>query len=146
MTALRHFALGCCITCAIAGMIRIFWPENAFKPVINTVLLLYILSSALYMANGTDWQAMIKELRRWTTATAATPDYSAYGAELGLQASVQEIRKLLEDHGVQATVVLRGGRCKILLARPASRQKAEEILEEYAGALPYDLLSGGEQP
>ena len=41
MQAIRHLALGVCVLCALAGVVRIFWPENSYKPVINTVLLLY---------------------------------------------------------------------------------------------------------
>ena len=47
MQAIRHLALGVCVLCALAGVVRIFWPENSYKPVINTVLLLYIVSSVL---------------------------------------------------------------------------------------------------
>ena len=44
MTSLRHIALGCCVLSALAGILRLFWPENGFKSVINAVLVLYILT------------------------------------------------------------------------------------------------------
>ena len=45
MTSLRHIALGCCVLSALAGMLRLFWPENGFKSVINAALVLYIFNS-----------------------------------------------------------------------------------------------------
>ncbi len=55
MQAIRHLALGVCVLCALAGVVRIFWPENSYKPVINTVLLLYIVSSVLSVGSTADW-------------------------------------------------------------------------------------------
>ena len=49
MTSLRHLALGCCVISALAGMLRLFWPENGFKTVINAVLVLYILTAGIQM-------------------------------------------------------------------------------------------------
>ena len=54
MQAIRHLALGVCVLCALAGVVRIFWPENSYKPVINTVLLLYIVSSVLSVGSTAD--------------------------------------------------------------------------------------------
>lgn len=58
MTSLRHLALGCCVISALAGMLRLFWPENSFKTVINAVLVLYILTAGVQMVAaliGTAW-------------------------------------------------------------------------------------------
>ena len=52
MTTLRHLALGCCVLSTLAGMLRLFWPENGFKPVINAVLALYIITAGVQMARG----------------------------------------------------------------------------------------------
>ena len=41
MESFRHLALGCCVLSALAGMLRLFWPDNGFKSVINAVLVLY---------------------------------------------------------------------------------------------------------
>ena len=43
MDTLCHAALVCCILSALAGLVRTFWPQNGFKPVINAVLTLYIV-------------------------------------------------------------------------------------------------------
>ena len=48
MTSLRHIALGCCVLSALAGILRLFWPENGFKSVINAVLVLYILTVGVH--------------------------------------------------------------------------------------------------
>src|SRR5699024_9016053 len=49
LDTLRSIALGVCVLCAAGGVIQIFWPENGYKPVINTVLVLYIVTSVLQM-------------------------------------------------------------------------------------------------
>ena len=46
MAAVRSAAFGCCVLSTVAGLVRIFWPENGFKPVINAVLALYIITAA----------------------------------------------------------------------------------------------------
>lgn len=63
MTSLRHLALGCCVISALAGMLRLFWPENSFKTVINAVLVLYILTAGVQMVRGIDWHGLADELR-----------------------------------------------------------------------------------
>lgn len=63
MQAIRHLALGVCVLCALAGVVRIFWPENSYKPVINTVLLLYIVSSVLSVGSTADWAGFAAGLR-----------------------------------------------------------------------------------
>ena len=56
MTSLRHIALGCCVLSALAGILRLFWPENGFKSVINAVLVLYILTVGVQLVHGLDWE------------------------------------------------------------------------------------------
>ena len=52
MTSLRHIALGCCVLSALAGILRLFWPENGFKSVINAVLVLYILTVGVQLVHA----------------------------------------------------------------------------------------------
>ena len=52
MESFRHLALGCCVLSALAGMLRLFWPDNGFKSVINAVLVLYILTAGIQMLGG----------------------------------------------------------------------------------------------
>ena len=53
MDAIRHVALGFCVISTIAGVIRIFWPENSFTSVINAILVLYIITAGLQLLRGT---------------------------------------------------------------------------------------------
>ena len=76
MTSLRHLALGCCVISALAGMLRLFWPENSFKTVINAVLVLYILTAGMQMVRGIDWHGLADELRN-LPAGGSTADYEA---------------------------------------------------------------------
>ena len=48
---------------ALAGILRLFWPENGFKSVINAVLVLYILTVGVQLVHGLDWDGLVRELR-----------------------------------------------------------------------------------
>lgn len=63
MESFRHLALGCCVLSALAGMLRLFWPDNGFKSVINAVLVLYILTAGIQMLGGIDWDSIVLTLR-----------------------------------------------------------------------------------
>lgn len=141
MAALRHLALGCCILCAVAGVIRIFWPENNFKPVINTVLMLYILTSVLRMGSGADWSGLTAELRGWA-GSATGADYTSYAQQIGLEASADALTELLARNGIDASVEIRDGICWATLANAADRIRAGEILKQSSGTLPYQILTG----
>ena len=86
MQTLRHMALGICLLCAAAGMIRIFWPDNQFKPVINTVLVLYIITSVLQMRGVGTWR--VPELN-WQDPNSDNTDYREYAAQLAQEAYYQ---------------------------------------------------------
>lgn len=144
MTQIKQFALSCCLLCTLGGAVRIFWPENRFKPVINTVLLLYIVASVLPVWSGADWQGLSAALRGWTRGTAAV-DYSAYAAELGRQASAEAISAQLQAHGIAAAVSVTEGLCTVTLAPGADAALAEELVRAACGTLPY-RITGGEQP
>ena len=105
MTSLRHLALGCCVISALAGMLRLFWPENGFKTVINAVLVLYILTAGVQMVRGIDWHGLADELRN-LPAGGSTADYEAYRQELALAASVDAVREVLRGAGIDAAVSL----------------------------------------
>ena len=83
MESFRHLALGCCVLSALAGMLRLFWPDNGFKSVINAVLVLYILTAGIQMLGGIDWDSRVRasappsagrtadaSSHQWTSATA----------------------------------------------------------------------------
>ena len=144
MTQVRHFALSCCLVCALGGMVRIFWPENRFKPVINTVLVLYIVASVLSMWSGADWQGLTGALRGWARGTD-TVDYSAYAAELGRTAAAQAIAAQLQAQGITAAVTVTEDLCTVALGPGADAAAAEAIVRAACGTLPY-RITGGEAP
>lgn len=139
MASLRHFALGCCILCSMAGMIRIFWPENSFKPVINTVLLLYIVASVLRMAHASDWNGFAAEIHNWSMPVVDTDAYTDYTEALGVEVSAEAIGTLLRQSGIRASVILEDGICHVRLADVGDYQAAHNLLDQYSGALPFVL-------
>ena len=95
MDTLCHAALVCCILSALAGLVRTFWPQNGFKPVINAVLTLYIITSVLHAVSGMNWQGFAAQLQNFASQSAPGEDYTAYGAELAMQESAAALQKLL---------------------------------------------------
>lgn len=144
MTGIKHFALSCCLVCALGGVVRIFWPENRFKSVINAVLLLYIIASVLPMLTGADWQSLTGELRGWTQGSE-TADYSEWAAELGRTAAAAALAAQLQAQGITAQVTMTPDLCTVTLAPGADAAAAERIVHEACGTLPY-RITGGEQP
>lgn len=92
MDTLCHAALVCCILSALAGLVRTFWPQNGFKPVINAVLTLYIITSVLHAVSGLNWQNFDAQLQNFASQSAPGEDYTAYGAELAMQESAAALQ------------------------------------------------------
>ena len=136
MTSLRHMALGCCVLSALAGLLRLFWPENGFKSVINAVLVLYILSVGVQMVRGLDWDGVVRELRSLPDVQDTT-DYSDYSRELGLTASVDAVRQVLRDAGIDAAVSWQENVCVITPTDPRDKPTIEALLAVNAGELPW---------
>lgn len=147
METIRHMALGCCVISAAAGMIRMFWPENSFKPVINAVLAIYIVTAGLQVFRGADWQAMAAQLYRMSDAAGVqSEELSAYTEKLALEASAQALTEILKGAGIEAVVTARDGGLRAELARPADRQRAQALMEENCGNQPYEIITGGSAP
>ena len=123
MTSLRHIALGCCVLSALAGILRLFWPENGFKSVINAVLVLYILTVGVQLVHGLDWDGLVRELRSLPDGQD-TADYSDYSRELALAASVD-------------AVSWQNGVCVITPVDPRDKPAIEALLAVNAGELPW---------
>lgn len=145
MDTLRRLAMGVCVLCVVGGVIRIFWPENGFKPVINTALVLYIIASVLQMHPGSagrlpqiDWDALPQE--------GGEAEVRQYAENLAMETSVEALGQLLQQAGITAELELAGGVCRVTLADPADMAPAREILEENRGSLPVELLAGGDAP
>lgn len=136
MTSLRHIALGCCVLSALAGMLRLFWPENGFKSVINAVLVLYILTVGVQLVRGLDWDGLVWELRSLPDGQDAA-DYSDYSRELALAASVDAVRAVLRNAGIDAAVSWQNGVCVIAPVDPRDKPAIEALLAVNAGELPW---------
>ncbi len=140
MASLRNLALGYCILCASAGVIRVFWPQNSFTPVINTVLLLYIVTSALGLlqsADRADWKSGLLPRLSAGTQAMATPDTAAYASALAEESTLQGIVSMLACHGIRAAAVLQNGVCLVTVSGEDARQTADALLRQNAGTLPY---------
>ena len=143
MTSLRHLALGCCVLSAMAGMLRLFWPENGFRSVINAVLVLYILTAGVQMVRGVDWRGLAQELRSLPGAeTQDAADYSAYGRGLALMASVDAVREVLRGADIDAAVSLEDGVCVITPVDIRDKPAIEALLTVNAGTLPWRIAEG----
>ena len=132
MDTLCHAALVCCILSALAGLVRTFWPQNGFKPVINAVLTLYIITSVLHAVSGLNWQNFDAQLQNFASQ-------SAHGAELAMQESAAALQKLLRQSGIESVVQPQAGGVHVRLVYPADREQAETLLQNFAGDLPYTL-------
>lgn len=144
METIRHVALGCCVISTVAGMVRVFWPENGFTAVINAVLSLYIVTAGLQMLRGADWHALTAELYRLTPAGEQTTEqYSEYGRELGLSVSADAVRQVLAQAGIEASVQIEDGTCHVNLVRSSDQERAQAVLAASCGELPYEIVAGG---
>ena len=144
MEAVRHIALGCCVVSTVAGLLRVFWPENSFKPVINAVLLLYIITAVWQPLGTADWHGLAAQLRGLTGA--AEIDYSPYAQALAGQASAEAVGQVLAREGIQAAVSLQNGICRVVLVRPADKTRALQLLQTVCGTMPYEVMTGGKAP
>lgn len=143
MNTLKNLALGICILCAAGGVIQIFWPDNSYKPVINTVLVLYIITSVLQMRGVGTWQ--VPELN-WQDPNSDNTDYREYAAQLAQEASVQALQDILQEQDIDARVEVQDDVCRVYLPDGTDTQQAERILEENSGTMPYEIVEGGEEP
>lgn len=143
MDTLKNLALGICILCAAGGVVQIFWPDNSYKPVINTVLVLYIITSVLQMRGVGTW--LVPELN-WQDPNSDNTDYREYAAQLAQEASVQALQDILQEQDIDARVELQDDVCRVYLPDGTDTQQAERILEENSGTMPYEIVEGGEEP
>ena len=138
MTTLRHLALGCCVLSTLAGMLRLFWPENGFKPVINAVLALYIITAGVQIARGVDWGGILAELRALPAdGGAGETDYSAYQQDVALLASAEAVREVLRTAGIDAAVSLEDGVCVVTPVDVRDKDAITSLLAVNAGVLPW---------
>lgn len=145
LQTLRNLALGVCILCAVGGVIQIFWPENSYKPVINTVLVLYIITSVLQM-RGTETWRMPEFAPSDFSDGLEEADYEQYIAGLSQEASEQALQSLLQEQGIDAEVVVEDGLCRVTVPSEENIEAAETVLHDNCGTLPYEVVPGGDEP
>lgn len=139
MQMIRQMAFGICLLCAIAGMIRIFWPDNRFKPVINTVLLLYILTSAFQTGTVADWTSIADGFSDFSTLPSSAADLTSYQTELGQEVSVQALQSLFDQNGIEAEFKWEDDALQIQLPDAKDFPAAQSLLAKNSGALPFVL-------
>lgn len=99
------------------------------------------------MVQGTDWSALVTQLYELPGTTQTdTQEYAEYGRSLGTTASVQAVQQVLANAGIQASAQWKDNVCKIRLFHASDRTRAESILAESCGELPYEIESGGNTP
>ena len=136
MDTLCHAALVCCILSALAGLVRTFWPQNGFKPVINAVLTLYIITSVLHAVSGLNWQNFDAQLQNFASQSAPGEDYTAYGAELAMQESAAALQKLLRQSGIESVVQPQAGGVHVRLVYPADGNRRKPCCKILRGTCP----------
>lgn len=145
MQIIRHIALGLCLLCAAAGIIRIFWPDNHFKPVINTVLLLYIVTSVFQTGSSTDWESITDGIKNYSDSSASMADLSDYQEQLGLEVSIKALETLFVQKGIHAQFQWDEDTLHVEVRNQADWSAAQELLEANSGTLPFVLeVKGGE--
>ena len=143
MQTLRNLALGICVLCTVGGVIQIFWPDNSYKPVINTVLVLYIITSAVQIPSAGHWQLPHPDLSAFDSGSAMS-DYQQYALVLSGEASAQALQNLLEEQGVEARVTISDGSFQVFLEDAEDAGVAERILRSNCGEMSYEILTGGD--
>ena len=147
MAAVRSAAFGCCVLSTVAGLVRIFWPENGFKPVINAVLALYIITAAVQIVRVADWAGIAAELAPATgSAALSDSEIDTYRRTLTDEAAAQALRDVLTASGIEATIARTDTGWQVALVHPADRPKAEALLAANCGAIPYIISAGGMAP
>lgn len=141
--ALRQMAFGICALCAAGGVLQIFWPENGYKPVINTVLVLYIITSVLQMRPNSSLAAS-EVFRDILPQNVELTEYQDYADQLAAEASVTALQQMLLESGIQAEVQLVGDICQVNLLEEADAEAAKKILDANAGTMSYEIVTGGD--
>lgn len=147
MAAVRSAAFGCCVLSTVAGLVRIFWPENGFKPVINAVLALYIITAAVQIVRVADWADLAAQLAPATdSASASENEVDAYRRALTDEAAAQALRDVLTASGIEAAIARTDTGWQVTLVHPADRPRAEALLAANCGTIPYEITAGGTAP
>lgn len=144
MAAVRSAAFGCCVLSTVAGLVRIFWPENGFKPVINAVLALYIITAAVQIIRVADWAGIAAELAPASDSSSVSDsEVGAYRRTLTDEAAAQALRDVLAASGIEAAIARTDTGWQVTLVHAADGQKAEALLAANCGTIPMKSRQGG---
>lgn len=144
---MRSAAFGCCVLSTVAGLVRVFWPENSFKPVINAVLALYIITAAVQIVRVADWAGIAAELAPSTgSASVSDSEINAYRRTLTDEAAAQALQDVLSASGIEAAIARTDTGWRVTLVHPADRPRAEALLAANCGTIPYEITAGGTAP
>ncbi len=147
MAAVRSAAFGCCVLSTVAGLVQIFWPENGFKPVINAVLALYIITAAVQIVRAANWADLAVQLApAMDSAAASEAEVDTYRRTLTEEAAAQALRDVLTASGIEAAIARTDTGWQVTLVHAADRPKAEALLAANCGAIPYTVTAGGTAP
>ena len=128
-------------------MARIFWPENGFKPVINAVLALYIITAAVQIIRVADWAGIAAELAPTSDSSSVSDsEVGAYRRTLTDEAAAQALRDVLAASGIEAAIARTDTGWQVTLVHAADGQKAEALLAANCGTIPYEITAGGTAP
>ena len=95
------------------------------------------------MLGGIDWDSIVLTLRSLPAGQSRpSADFSAYSRELGLTASVEAVREVLQGAGIRAAVSWQDGRCVITPVDIRDRAAIETLLAVNAGDLPWCIAEG----
>lgn len=128
-------------------LVRIFWPENGFKPVINAVLALYIITAAVQIIRVADWAGIAAELAPASDSSSVSDsEVGAYRRTLTDEAAAQALRDVLAASGIEAAIARTDTGWQVTLVHAADGQKAEALLAANCGTIPYEITAGGTAP
>lgn len=117
-----------------------FWPENGFAPVINAVLVLYIITAGLQMLRGTDWQGLTAQLYALSdVAPLQSDEYAEYSRQVARTASAEAVRQALAQAQIEAVVTMEDQGCQVELLHKEDRSRAEAVLAASCGELNIPL-------
>ena len=99
METVKNLGAAICAAAFAAGVLELLFPEGSLKSVINVILALYILASALNTVHGVD-HGLLQKLYQAAEQAAPCMELDDYAAELYKNA-LEETAKRRENENAQ---------------------------------------------
>lgn len=80
MDTVKNLGAAICTAAFVAGVLELLFPEGNLKSVINVILALYILASALNLVHSAD-HTLLQKLYQAAEQTAPCMEFDDYAAE-----------------------------------------------------------------